>query len=253
MLVEKSISIVIPAYNESERIGKTLLDIMSNVTNLYEIIVVFDGNDSTPEIVKSVCPNAKVLHFTEKLGKGKAIVKGIHEARGDMVAYLDADGAIPPIEVERLKKLQKKGNFIVSSRWSSDAVIQMKQPFHRILLGRFFHYFVYVAFRIPLKDTQCGMKIFNTEDAKNIIRKVRVFDWAFDISMIYHGMELGLDPKEVGITWSDESDSKLKVFRTVPRMFFSVVLMWIINRHDRSFRVRNLVDMVHAKIRGQQD
>lgn len=252
-MVDRNISVVIPAYNESERIGKTLLDIKNNVTNLFEIIVVFDGNDSTPEIVKSVCPDAKILQFTEKLGKGMAIVKGIKEAKGDMVAYMDADGAVSALEVERLKQFQKKNNFIVSSRWSSDAVIAVKQPFHRMILGRFFHYFVYLAFRIPLKDTQCGLKIFNTEDAKNIIQKVRVFDWAFDISVIYHGMELGLEPKEVGITWKDDPDSKLKVFKTVPRMFFSVVLMWMVNRHDRSFRVRNLIDMVHSKIRGQQD
>lgn len=252
-MVEKSISIVIPAYNEEKRIGRTLVDIMDNVTNLYEIIVVFDGNDGTPEIVKSVCPDARVLQFTEKLGKGRAIVSGIKEAKGDIVAYMDADGAIPAIELERLKQFQKKDNFIVSSRWSADSIVEVKQPLHRIMLGRFFHYFVFIAFRIPLKDTQCGLKIFNTEDAKSIVQKVKVFDWAFDISLIYHGMESGIIPVEKGITWKHDPESKLKVFRTVPRMFISVILMWIVNRHDKSSRVKHLINIVHTKIRGNRD
>ncbi len=244
----RNISVIIPAYNEAGRIAGTLRDVMKNVTNLHEIIVVFDGNDSTPEIVKSTCPEAKVLHFTKRLGKGKAIVEGINEATGDVVAYMDADGAIPASELERLKSFLRKDNFVVSSRWSSDAIVEVKQPLKRILLGRVFHYFVFLVFRMPLKDTQCGLKLFNTKDAKLVVQKVRVFDWSFDISMIYHAMEIGLIPTEVGITWKHYGDSKLSVVRTVPRMFFSVIIMWVINKHDKSLRVRKLLNTIQAKL-----
>ncbi len=247
---QKTISIVIPAYNEAQRIGKLLKEIRASVSNIKEVIVVFDGNDSTPEVVETIYPDAKILQYTRKLGKGMAVVKGIESATGDMVAFIDADGSISGSELERLKEFQKNDNFVIASRWLETSRVVGKQPLYRIFLGRIFHYFVFFIFRIPLKDTQCGLKIFNTRNAKSIIQKVQVYDWAFDVSMIYHGMEEGLTPKEIGITWLNESNSKLKVFTTVPRMFFSVVLMWIVNKHDRSFKMKNLIKLLKSKFEG---
>ncbi|MHB1439178.1 MAG: glycosyltransferase [Cuniculiplasma sp.] len=246
-MVEKSVSIVIPAYNEERRIEGTIGNLLNGVSNLKEIIVVFDGTDKTPEIVKATCPDCIILQFEHRLGKGRAIKEGIGKATGDIVAYLDADGSIPSHEVQRLIGLLEEGNFVVSSRWRKDSKIRVKQPFHRIFFGRIFHYFVFFLFRIDLKDTQCGLKIFGGKNIKEVIQKVNVFDWAFDVSVIYHSMKYGLTPTEVGIEWNNEDGSKLKVFKTIPSMFISVIGMWFINKHSNLSKIKTIIKKLESE------
>ena len=243
----KTISIVIPAYNEESRIASTIKDIRGSVENLKEIIVIFDGSDKTPEIVESICPDCKVIQHNHRLGKGRAVKEGIEKATGDIIAYVDADGSIPASEVNRLSTLLTDRNFVVSSRWMKSSKIKVRQPGYRIIFGRVFHYFVFFLFRMDIKDTQCGLKVFRSKSLKEIIQKVRVFDWAFDVSVIYHAMEYGLKPVEVGIEWNNENGSKLKVFKTIPKMFLSVFGMWIINKHNKSSKIKTIIDKIESE------
>jgi glycosyltransferase involved in cell wall biosynthesis len=250
-LLNKNISIVIPAYNEEKRIINIIKDIQNQVSNLYEIIVVFDGNDKTPEIVKETCPDCTVLQFNHRLGKGRAIIEGINEAKGELVAFIDADGAIPASEIVKLEEHLTDSNFVVSSRWLKSSQVNVRQPLHRVFFGRVFHYFVFLMFRINLKDTQCGLKMFNTKDAKEIVKSVKVFDWSFDVSLIYHAIELGLTPFEVGIIWNNEEGSKLKIFKTIPRMFLSVAVMWVVNKHGKTERLREIIKKIETEFLSQ--
>ena len=237
-------SVIIPAYNEEKRITSTIGDITKNIENLKEIIVVFDGSDRTPEIVESTFPECKVIQHNCRMGKGRAIKEGIEKATGDIIAYVDADGSIPASEINRLSSKLTDTNFVISSRWMRSSKVKVKQPGYRILFGRVFHYFVFFLFRMDIKDTQCGLKVFRAKPLKEIIQKVLVFDWAFDVSVIYHAMEYGLKPVEVGIEWNNIAGSKLKIFKTIPKMFLSVFGMWIINKHTKSAKIKTIIDKI---------
>ncbi len=248
MLISEGLSIIIPAYNEEERIGSILNDLMNTVKGVYEIIIVFDGNDSTPEVAKRICSDCKILTYNKRLGKGGAILEGINAANGEIIAYIDADGSVPAEELERLRKTIKKGEFVVSSRWVKGAKLEKRQTLKRIILSRLFHYYVFALLRIPVVDTQCGLKIFYTKDAKEIGKKVRVFDWTFDTSMIFHGIKIGLKPKEIGIKWKDTDGSKLKISKTVPGMFFTVLGIWARERYNRSVFIRSALDKIDRNL-----
>ncbi len=247
-MISQGLSIIIPAYNEENRIESVLRDLKDNITGVYEIIIVFDGNDSTPEVARKVCSDCKIITYNRRLGKGGAIIEGINSARGEIIAYIDADGSIPASELERLKKELKKGEFIVSSRWVKDSVQVVKQPLSRIILSRIFHYYVFAILRLPVQDTQCGLKIFYKNDAREISKRVRVFDWTFDISMIFHAMRLGLTPREIGIRWKDSKGSKLKITKTVPQMFLTVIGIWARDRYDKSQFFRVALDKIDRNL-----
>ncbi|MGP6240020.1 glycosyltransferase [Cuniculiplasma sp. SKW4] len=247
-MISEGLSIIIPAYNEEKRIGKILKDLMETVKGVYEIIIVFDGNDSTPEVAKSICTECRILTYNRKLGKGGAILEGINAANGEIIAYIDADGSVPAEELERLRKNIKKGEFVVSSRWVKGAKLEKRQTLKRIVLSRLFHYYVFGLLRIPIIDTQCGLKIFYAKDAKEIGKKVRVFDWTFDISMIFHGIKMGLSPREIGIKWKDSEGSKLKISKTVPAMFLTVLGIWARERYDKNDFIRVALDKIDRNL-----
>jgi glycosyltransferase involved in cell wall biosynthesis len=247
-LISQGLSIIIPAYNEEKRIEKILDDIRETIHGVYEIIIVFDGNDSTPEVAKKLCSDCRILTYNKRLGKGGAIIEGINAAKGEVVAYIDADGSVPASELERLKNMMKRGEFIVSSRWKKDSILERRQTINRIILSRLFHYYVFAMLRIPIVDTQCGLKIFYTNDARDIAKKVRVFDWTFDISMIFHATKSGLTAREVGIRWTDSDGSKLKITKTVPNMFLTVLGIWVRERYERSSFIRNAMDKIDRNL-----
>ena len=241
----RTVSVVIPAYNEEKRIGSTIKDIMENVENLHEIIVVFDGSDSTPEIVETHCPDCIIIQHNQRMGKGRAVKEGIGNAHGDIIAYVDAEGSVPASEIGRLCSLLNDENFIISSRWMRSSRVRIRQPLHRVIFGRVFHYFVFLLFRFHIKDTQCGLKIFRSESIKEVIQKVNIFDWSFDVSVIFHAIEFGLKPMEVGIQWNNEDGSKLRILGTIPKMFLSVFGMWLVNRRSKSTMMRSIIEKIH--------
>lgn len=89
------------------------------------------------------------------------------------------------------------------------------------------------------------MKIFRSESIKEVIQKVNIFDWSFDVSVIFHAIEFGLKPMEVGIQWNNEDGSKLRILRTVPKMFLSVFGMWLVNRRSKSTLIRSIIEKIH--------
>lgn len=230
MLPAKSISVIIPAYNEESRIGKTLEQLTGNMKHLKEIIVVTDGTDNTGSICSSFGNNIKVLQYKKRLGKGGAIMEGFKVAEGDVLTFVDADGAIPWYEVERLSMMvDKRTPCVVGSRWAQNSKVTKYQPRVRVFLGSAYRHLTNLMLNLNVKDIQCGLKCFEKNLAKQLIPRIFLKDWSFDTSLIYNVSLMGRNIVEEGIEWADMPNSKLKIFKVVPMMFAYVIGLKIVH------------------------
>lgn len=214
------LSIVIPAHNEAERIGKTLEEYLK-VFKDAEIIVVLNGcTDNTKEVVEKF--DVKILEFKEKLGKGGAIIEGFKVARGEILAFADADGSTPPEEILKTAEYAKKYGAAIGSRWLKESKILVKQPLSRRIASRAFNILVRLILGLKFKDTQCGCKAFKSEVIKDIIDIIKIKNYAFDVELLYLLKKKGVNIVEVPIMWMDKKGSKLKL-KDIFGMFVSLL------------------------------
>ena len=230
----EGVSIVIPAWNEEERLPRTLdkyLPLLESRPEPFEVIVVVDGSrDRTAEIARSYSPRGvRVFEFPHKLGKGGAVLLGLREAIYDTVGYLDADGPIPPREISKLVEALKGADCVVASRWLKDSVVTVRQSLFRRFSSRLWNFFARSVLLLPLKDTQCGAKFFRREVITPILGAVTLTNWAFDVDLLYHVRKGGRTVREVPVTWAHDTDSKLPVGRAIPVMMMSIMGVRIMN------------------------
>src|SRR3989344_769628 len=198
----KKISIVIPAYNEEKRIGKTLqrcLEYIKLKKDKFEIIVVNDGSkDKTAEIVKKF-KNVKLTSHFPNYGKGYAVRKGILKAKGDYILFSDADLSTPIEELDKLMQYVKDYDVIIASRAVKESMVKTIQ--YRKILGRIFAFLVNLLTVKEINDTQCGFKLFKKEAAKKIFGNQIINGWAFDVEVLYLAKKFRYKIKEVGVKW----------------------------------------------------
>ena len=213
------LSIVIPAHNEAERIGKTLEEYLK-VFKDAEIIVVLNGcTDNTKEVVEKF--DVKILEFKEKLGKGGAIIEGFKVARGEILVFADADGSTPPEEVLKVVEHAKKHGAAIGSRWLKESKILVKQPLSRRIASRAFNILVRIILGLKFKDTQCGCKAFKREIIEDIVEDIKTKNYAFDVELLYLLKKKGIKIVEIPITWINKKGSKLKL-KDIFEMLFSI-------------------------------
>lgn len=217
-------SLIIPAYNEENRIGPFLEHVKSNLTPAWEVIIVCDGNDRTPEIARAVDESFKVLEFSTRLGKGGAIKEGFKLSKGDVLGYVDADGAISFDDINKVYHAVSPENpVVVGSRWVKGSNIETSQRIVRVLLGRVYHYFSFALLGLRTKDTQCGIKAFDSSSMGKILDAVTISNLSFDTAVLYHCKKNRLNIAEMPITWKDVSGSTVKPFKTALVMFLSLI------------------------------
>jgi len=240
----KSLSIVIPAYNEGKRIGNTLKDYLGFFGKRdFEIIVVLNGcKDNTLSIVKkfSKSKNLHFKNFPQKLGKGGAVIEGFKLARKEYISYVDADGSTKAKDFYEIFEKINGFDGIIASRYVEGSVISKKQSLGRIIASRGFNFLVRLLFNFPFKDTQCGAKIFRKEVIKKVLPFIGTTGWAFDIDILFRANSLGFKIIEVPTTWSNVEGSKLNMRKTVPAMFLSVIRLRLL-----SSRFRSIVPLMH--------
>lgn len=222
----KSISIVIPAYNEVNRIGKCLTSVINYVEGKYdyEIIVVDDGSrDSTARIVEGFMNPHIILITNEKnKGKGYSVKKGVLAAKKPWILFTDADVSTP---IKELGKLMSQEGFDVAigSRAMAQSNIVVSQPFYRGLGGKVFNIIVRAMRLSSFKDTQCGFKLFKKEAARKIFERQRINGFAFDVEVLYIAKKLGLTVKECPVDWYNSKETKVKFIRSSLSMFSDLV------------------------------
>lgn len=166
--MEPTYSIVIPAYNESARLGESLEKVLAYVHAEgwnAEVIVVNDGSrDNTAEIVRSFAKKDPVLRLVENpgnRGKGYSVRNGMLNARGKILLFSDADLSSPIEEAPKLfEALEEGADIAIGSRWLRAETQTQRQPLHRQLFGRIFNLMLRITLGLKFKDTQCGFKAF---------------------------------------------------------------------------------------------
>ncbi len=162
------ISIIVPAYNEEERIGKTIKSNYEEFKDNTEIIVVSNGStDGTVEIVKSLqkkFKNVKLAEYPTKLGKGGAIIKGIEMSKGDIIGFIDSDDAVSSKDIRYTISHFKEGyDAVICSKWKGTPFRKVTEPFIRKVLSRVWNLVVRITTGLKFKDTQAGAKFFTRE------------------------------------------------------------------------------------------
>src|SRR5664279_6736 len=186
-------SIVIPAYNEAARIGKTLtavLDCVHQRNWSAEVIVVNDGStDSTAEIVRRFARLDPVLVLLENpgnRGKGYSVRHGILAGQGEILMFTDADLSSPIEEAELLfAAIEEGADIAIGSRWLERSRQTIKQPLYRRFFGRCFNAVTRSFIRLPFADTQCGFKAFTREAAHTVFGLQRIERWGFDPELLF--------------------------------------------------------------------
>ena len=231
------LSIVIPAYNEEKRIGRTLEEIMSYLKTKgyeYEIIVIDDGStDSTREIIRKFEGKDSRLRVIEnKIGKGKgySVRRGMLEARGIFALFSDADLSTPIEEIEKLIYwLGKDYDIAIGSRDLPDSQVEIHQSFLREGMGKIFNKIMNLIVFTGFKDTQCGFKCFKRHVVNEVFSKQRINGFAFDVEIIQIAMQHGFRIKEVPVRWLNSPYSKVNVMRDPVIMLYDLFKIRINN------------------------
>src|ERR1044071_5645229 len=231
-----SLSIIIPAYNEAARLGKTLrtvVDYLRENSPEGELIVVDDGSsDETAELAGQVFQEAgdvrtSVITYKSNLGKGRAVRLGLLAARGDVTLFSDADLSTPIAEAPKLVEPIVSGQFDITfgSRALNRELIGVHQSWRREQGGRVFNLVVRLATGMPFWDTQCGFKAFRMSTCRPLIEAATVDRFGFDVELLFLGFRAGLHLKEIPVRWDHNEGSKITLFSDSFKMVNEVGLI----------------------------
>ncbi len=241
---QKSFSLVIPAYNEEKRIEPFLKHLKLHIPETWEIIIVCDGTDNTADIVRSFGTRFRVLEFSHKLGKGGAIIKGIEVAKGDVIGYVDADGAIQANDIIKVFNcVTEDAPVAIGSRWVRGSKITTKQPISRIILGRLYHYTTFAILGIRHKDTQCGLKAYRKDAILRIMEKLTLTNLSIDTAILYHCKLLKYKVSEVPIKWKDFGGSKFHPVKSAIVMFITLLGLRLAHTTESRLVKQKLAEM----------
>jgi dolichyl-phosphate beta-glucosyltransferase len=226
MRLQPDLSIVIPAYNEEARLGRTLEDYLAYCRRSgrrVELIVVDDGSlDRTSVVVNSFAaryPEVRLIRLAENQGKGQAVRSGVVNAQGRRILFADADGATPLSEVERLDAALEGGAHVaIGSRALADRTVKVHAKFYRRFIGRVFHGLVELLTVPGVKDTQCGFKLFTGAVAHDLFSRMRVRGFSFDVEVLMMAQRRGYTIAEVPVNWTHQPGSKVNLVTDSARM-----------------------------------
>ena len=224
-------SIVIPAYNESNRIRPTLDEILRYVEEHkwdVEILVVDDGSrDDTAEIVREFSrshPQVQLVQNPGNRGKGFSVRNGMMHARGEICLFTDADLSSPIGEAEKLFSAIRDGaDIAIGSRWLRAELQTERQPLYRQLFGRIFNLLLRLVLGLHYMDTQCGFKAFRGDAARQIFPMQKIERWGFDPEILFLARRRKLRTVEVPVIWVHSEGTRLHPFRDGIRMFGDVM------------------------------
>jgi glycosyltransferase involved in cell wall biosynthesis len=217
-----SLSIVVPAYNEGGRLGKSLRTIVSYLNDNApesELIVVDDGStDNTAEAARQELAETgavytSVISYQSNLGKGRAVRLGLLASRSNIALFMDADLSTPITETPKLVEPIERGecDLAFGSRALDRSLIGVHQPWRREQGGRVFNLAVRLATGLPFWDTQCGFKAFRMNVCRPLIEGATIDRFGFDVELLYVAYRAGLRLKEIPVRWDHAEGSKVNV------------------------------------------
>ena len=224
-------SIILPAFNESSRIGpgldKALAFLREHRWNV-EIIVVNDGSrDDTADIVRRTmqhAPEVKLLENPGNRGKGYSVRNGMLNARGDILLFSDADFSSPIGEsIKLVDAIQRGADVAFGSRWLLAETQTQRQSLLRQFVGRVYNLLLRLLLGLPYKDTQCGFKAFSRRAAEVIFTRQQIEGWGFDPELLFIARKFGLAMTEVAVKWANDDRSKINPLVDGVKMFYELL------------------------------
>jgi dolichyl-phosphate beta-glucosyltransferase len=212
------LSLVIPAFNEVATIHRTLRAIRDYLEPRgveYELIVAADGTDGTREAAAALVSElpVKVMGEPQRRGKGRGVREGVLAANGEIVGFLDADYKVAIEDIEKILPWFDEGyDVVIGSRAAAGADIRVKQKWFRRLGSKGFGLVMrqLVGLR-GIADTQCGFKFFRAPVARDLFSRQRIDGYMFDVEILSLALRAGYKVKEIGVTWRDDGDTRLKL------------------------------------------
>lgn len=205
-------SLVIPAYNEENRI-RPLFDAIRRFDG--ELIVVCDGTDGTAQVVEEISRTRpdlviRCLTFDHRLGKGGGVVAGLAAARAPRVGFFDADGSTSITEMQRLFSCLETLDGAIGSRWVAGSTLTVRQGLLRRLESRSFNLLIRLLFNLPFSDTQCGAKVFRKAAVDRVLPAMVSRGFEFDVELLWRLQRAGCRVAEVPIEWQNRGDSRVR-------------------------------------------
>lgn len=220
-------SIVIPAYNESERITRGLDEVLRFIRQQdwdAEVVAVNDGShDNTAEIIRRYAaanPAVRLIENPGNRGKGYSVRNGVMHAGGDYILFADADLSSPIHEAVKLFDALRDGaDVAIGSRWLNPKLMTERQPIFRQIAGRIFNLLNRTILGLQFKDTQCGMKAFTRKAAMDVFPRQQIERWGFDPEILFVARKLGYRTVEIGVEWAHDDRSKINPVVDGAKMF----------------------------------
>jgi dolichyl-phosphate beta-glucosyltransferase len=220
--LNRSISIIIPAYNEEKRLPHTIESVLNYFEkgkwSFAELIVVDDGSrDATGSAARSAAARARipvrVAQNPGNRGKGYSVRRGVLEAKGEWALFTDADLSTPIEELESLWSAAAlaQAQVAIGSRAVDRSLIGVHQPVFRENVGRLFNLLMRAITGLPFCDTQCGFKLFEARAAHEIFSRQRLERFGFDVEILYIATHLGYRAIEVPVRWNDAPGTKVSL------------------------------------------
>jgi dolichyl-phosphate beta-glucosyltransferase len=229
--LRRSVSIIIPAYNEEKRLPATLQSVERYLAcgqwEFQEIVVVNDGsNDGTAAAAHRA--GARVLENPGNRGKGYSVRHGMLKAKGEWLLLSDADLSAPIEELDTLwQAAERQGAQVaIGSRALDRSLIGVRQPIFREAMGRLFNLAMRMVTGLPFRDTQCGFKLFEARAAREIFSRQLLDGFGFDVEVLYIAQRLGYRVLEVPVRWNDAAGTKVSPWRGLKAFADPVKVRW---------------------------
>ncbi|MGH9734049.1 MAG: dolichyl-phosphate beta-glucosyltransferase [Candidatus Acidiferrales bacterium] len=243
------LSIIIPAYNEENRLPRTLARIEDYFSAkqiaayTFEIVVVDDGStDATATVAQEWSQRLplRVVSNGGNRGKGYSVRHGMLDARGRIAMFTDADLSSPIQECAKLVAAIAAGNDVaIGSRAVDRSLIEQHQSPFREVAGMIFNGFVRTLTLLPFHDTQCGFKAFLLEPSRIAFEQQRIEGFGFDPEILFIAKRNGLRMIEVPVRWAHDPATKVHVIRDSFLMFCDLLYIrwnWLLGRYPPQTR-----------------
>lgn len=248
----KSLSVVIPAYNEEKRLPVMLDECLNYLEErtkqvksfTYEVILVDDGSkDKTTQVGINYakdygCDKIRVLTLEKNRGKGGAVKMGMLRSRGELLLFADADGATTFSEYSKLEASIRNlcreesdlGEALAVSCGSrahlEEDSVATRSVFRTILMYGF-HALVWLFAVRGIRDTQCGFKLLTRRTSRILFNSLHVERWAFDVEMLHLAQHLGIPIDEVAVEWNEIEGTKMTPVLSWLEMGLDLIVIWL--------------------------
>ncbi len=228
-MTQTTLSVIIPAYNEAERLPTTLdqlVEFLQGQTYTYEVLIVENGSrDATLAVAQEYAgryPFMRAMHL-EGRGKGLAVQHGMLQAQGAYRFMCDADLSMPIEQLNRFLPPHLPANTIAIASREAEGAVRYDEPIYRHLGGRLINLMIRMMALPGLQDTQCGFKCFPAAIAADLFSHMTLTGWSFDVEILFIAQRRGYAILEVAIPWRYQPNSKLNVVRATWNLFTDLV------------------------------